>query len=571
MIQNVLSIIGALLPAYVLRTLLIISLPVDANNGAMMLINFIIVCVFAVNVYAIRKLFLETDWRRIRIASVGGFLFSLFFVAGAYLSCAEGTGFWISIMQIVFLSLLTIPITNLLIQAADYLLDRYVTPNPGADFLLSDGAYFAVNAGIVLLLTIPVFLSVWPGNYTADQVEQLSGYKGEVLNASQSPLYTLLVAAFANIGKASGDVAGGLAYLTFIQMIIVSVTIGYVVVFLRRRAVHYAFRIGFAAFFVFFPANLYMSVSASAYTMFGCFFAMFMVFFFRVMREETKWYEYVCFLISGAMACLLNSFFFWPALVGGLFIAILRYGLMEKIKTALLIIGVIALYISCDYVIATAGDMVYEKSSFWEKTGIILPESSREYLEQNLGNYYLLADYEGDSMVGEHEMSSNNDYSQLFGQEDLTDDLAYSFIDSYKMNRRAERLAKGPDKSGKLIVTIPEEKRVAVGRNLFPLYSDMMRFIAGDELTAFPGLGIMMLGAVWVILLIILLLVGLYRKAGAGRKVLIFPTLYLLVMSLSAAPSYEIIYAVAMTIPLYIGASVGDSAPGRWNRRLVMR
>ncbi len=198
--------------------------------------------VLAAGLYALlQSAFACREKRLCRICYGLGALFGLFQVVGADLRVAGGFPAY-SLVDALD-GLLTAAALATAYGAAMVLVFQWVSRRQERGAKAGGMVQRVLGNGYVIFALLlccwaPVWLALWPGTFSADNVTQLYGYVDGAHNTHHPLLHTLLLGACVSLGMehtADGSAAMGLALYSVMQMVAVAAMLRYAIVWLKRR------------------------------------------------------------------------------------------------------------------------------------------------------------------------------------------------------------------------------------------------------------------------------------------------------------------------------------------------
>lgn len=173
-----------------------------------------------------------------------------------------------------------------------------------------------IYTGIILLCMMPLFLLNFPGTMTVDSFDQLNQARGLAAYGDHHPwVHTLIIQAFYSLGYAvTGSVTGGIATYTFIQMLVMAMSVSYAIASLTETGIGRTVRILLLLGFVVYPYNLAYSITMWKDVLFSAAVLVFTVTVYRMYMVKTFAAgkglgiirDIVLFVISGLGMCLLR-------------------------------------------------------------------------------------------------------------------------------------------------------------------------------------------------------------------------------------------------------------------------
>lgn len=163
---------------------------------------------------------------------------------------------------------------------------------------------------LCMLAYFPYFLYLYPGVMTPDSVNQLEQALGMIPYSNHHPwAHTLFIKLCFNIGyKITGDRNVGVAVYTIAQMLIVSMSAGYIIDTLKKLKVNRVILILSALFFAFVPYNAVFAVTMWKDIIFSYFVLNMMCALIRIITlNDTSKFTYALFAVSSLIMCLFRT------------------------------------------------------------------------------------------------------------------------------------------------------------------------------------------------------------------------------------------------------------------------
>ena len=149
------------------------------------------------------------------------------------------------------------------------------------DEKISGRKYFFMSWALIFIAWLPALFATWPGIFAYDSLPQVSFYDAGKIVIYHPPLHTLLIGfCTATLGKFFGSHELGLLIYSLIQMLCVSGVFAAISCFMFRRKLSGGLRLGWQIYFMFFPLNPIMALSATKDILYAAFFALFVLLMF---------------------------------------------------------------------------------------------------------------------------------------------------------------------------------------------------------------------------------------------------------------------------------------------------
>ena len=307
------------------------------------------VLLFGVTVWLLNRFLLASDRRMKVVSMVGGFLLSLSIVYGAYahyvndifVSTAQTIQQFLMVLGMLAL---TMPIFRellaLLVKAEQWFSaqddsKRVKGTRPGLFFLIMWGTIFAAY--------IPLFLAFWPGNFVFDARYQLQNVVEGYYTTHHPLIHTLLMGKAYQFGQKIGNVSAGYQIYTLIQMLILSSSFAYSLLYFYKKKGKTVFLVFSWLFFALFPMNALFSISATKDVLCAAFFLYFIVFLARLLVDKEKFgiLSYIGMISSGVLVSLFRNNVPYAILVTAIFLVIFVKGWKEKGKIVLIVCAIL--------------------------------------------------------------------------------------------------------------------------------------------------------------------------------------------------------------------------------------
>ncbi len=156
-----------------------------------------------------------------------------------------------------------------------------------------DGMVFLGSMALIVLCWLPAWLAYYPGICAYDFPIQLHQIF-DVGYIDHHPIaHTFLIKMFMNLGREMfGDVNGGIALFSFLQMVILAAAFAFGICLLRRYGVPLVGIIIMQAGAMLYPFHMYMSISMTKDTLFTVFFLLQMYLLTVLLienRQDLQW------------------------------------------------------------------------------------------------------------------------------------------------------------------------------------------------------------------------------------------------------------------------------------------
>lgn len=307
--------------------------------------------IFGVTIWLLNRFILEEDKRMKVIAMIGGILMAMAIVYGAYAHYVNDIfgDIYQNLQQvgmILGILSLTMPVFRelfVLLGTAERWISnrdevkRVEGKHPVKFFLAMWGSIFATY--------IPLFLGMWPGNFIYDAKYQMQNVVEGYYSTHHPLIHTLMMGSAYSFGRSLGDVSFGYQFYTIAQMLILTSSFAYLLLYFYRKCVRTVFIIISWCFFALFPMHSLFSISSTKDVLCAAFFLYFIVFLARLIvdKEKMSLMSYIGMVCSGVLVSLFRDNVPYAILATAVFLVIFTKGWKEKGKIALLILTVLLL------------------------------------------------------------------------------------------------------------------------------------------------------------------------------------------------------------------------------------
>lgn len=120
---------------------------------------------------------------------------------------------------------------------------------------------FGIQAGVLFLCWLPVFMAYYPGLFAYDVMFQLPQVLDNAYRTDSPLLHTWLLGLFYRLGQGLGSPTTGMALYTLFQMAVLSLALSYALTYLYRQGVVHCVRVACLLFFALCPIFSMMAVS----------------------------------------------------------------------------------------------------------------------------------------------------------------------------------------------------------------------------------------------------------------------------------------------------------------------
>ncbi len=326
--------------------------------------NLLPIVIFGVCIWLLNR-YIKLEGRRLKLVSgVGGILLASAIVYGAYVHFVNdifiSTGeVFLQMGMVLAIGALCVPLMAEILLWIDRAGKWFVEEKEDktekkeivfitkvkAFFRKHHWSYFLFVWLTIFLCHLPVFLAYWPGNIVFDSGYQLTNVITGWHTTHHPLAHTLMMGAAYEYGVSIGNTAVGYQLYTLAQMLILSSSFAYTMLFFYKKQVRTGVMVASWAFFALFPMNPLFGISATKDVLCAAFFLYFMVFLVRYIfdRENFKVPAYIGMILSGAFLALFRNNALYAVVLAGIIIVILIKGMKEKGKLLLVFIAIIAL------------------------------------------------------------------------------------------------------------------------------------------------------------------------------------------------------------------------------------
>lgn len=244
--------------------------------------NMSAILIFGAAAWFLNRFLHNSNQRMKGTARVGGLLFSAAIVYGAYAhyvndifrSVGESV---LQIFLVLGISVLTVPLCTELFQLVEKGGGWFAQHTKSREALSPKKSvlyFLGVWMGIFVCY-LPLFLTWWPGNFVFDAKYQLQNVIEGYLNTHHPLLHTLLMGWAYMFGKAVGDVSWGYQFYTLFQMLVLTSSFAYLVMYLYKKNAPKCVCVATALWFALFPMHAVFSISSTKDVLCAAFFFVF--------------------------------------------------------------------------------------------------------------------------------------------------------------------------------------------------------------------------------------------------------------------------------------------------------
>ena len=146
---------------------------------------------------------------------------------------------------------------------------------------------FLLSWLLIFVAWVPYFLAYYPGICSYDFSIQTGQIESGAYNDHHPIAHTLLIEGAMKLGgKLFGDVNGGIAVYSLVQMLLLSAAMAFVITLLYTHKVQKGWLVALLLYGMFFPFHGYLSVSVTKDTLFSVFFLMQMALLLFILDKD---------------------------------------------------------------------------------------------------------------------------------------------------------------------------------------------------------------------------------------------------------------------------------------------
>ena len=310
--------------------------------------NLIAIGVFIFGTWILLR-YVTLECKRLKVFSIiAGLLLSISTVWGAYALFINDIfiSAQTSILQIFLILGLNILFTPLSAEIF-LLIDKFSTwckeKKENKEYSKKNNLlYFLIVWMAIFAAYIPLFLACWPGNFIYDASYQLQEVIHNDYKTHHPLLHTWLMGTAYNLGVEWGNSSKGFQLYTLMQMLVLSSSFAYCLMYLRKRGMPRLFRVIAFLWFALFPMHTIFSITSTKDVLFAAFFLYTVIYFCRYFFDEEKfhWYTYVALIAFAVLSTLFRNNGIHAILVFGLIGIILTKGLRKRGKIVLILLAI---------------------------------------------------------------------------------------------------------------------------------------------------------------------------------------------------------------------------------------
>lgn len=260
-LMNYCKISGVIMSSF-LSTVVICSklLGYNGNNNFSYTNGIVCICIFILLLYLFPRVVKGNNRRcNITILIISS-IFSLFEVFGSQIDQYENLRHlnFNSILVFVGIECIFYLVISIIYQFIDNILILRKTTEQNKTSLKC----FFIFCLVIFVSYIPYFLANYPGILSPDSVDQLNQALNKSLLTNHHPVtHTMLIKLMVKLGMTIKDLSLGVALYSTLQMLIVSVTFGYSVYYMKKNGLKNIFVLICLAFYALYPVHPLYSIS----------------------------------------------------------------------------------------------------------------------------------------------------------------------------------------------------------------------------------------------------------------------------------------------------------------------
>lgn len=298
--------------------------------------NLLPIVLYGLIIWLYKRFHDRRDSRLAVFSHIGGGLLSLAIVYGSYAHYVNdifrSTGeTFLQIGMVICISMLTTPLVAELFVFLDKVGDWY-TGREVKEPVKNHTVYFLIVWAIIFGSFIPLFLGAWPGNFVFDAKYQMQNVITGDYKTHHPLIHTLLMGKAYEFGVAGGNAAWGYQFYTLLQMLVLSSSFAYLLLYFYKKRVPKCIRIGTLLWFTLFPMHALFSISATKDVLCAAFFLYFMIFLVQFIFDGDKHGRcfYVKMTVSGILLSLFRNNALYAVMAAGLLLLLFCKGRKRK-------------------------------------------------------------------------------------------------------------------------------------------------------------------------------------------------------------------------------------------------
>lgn len=308
------------------------------------------------------------------------------------------------------------------------------------DESIGERKYFLVAWCLIFVAWLPTLFAAWPGIFGYDSPLQVAFYANGAVEIVHPPLHTWLLGfCTVTLGKIFGSYERGLLVYSLLQMLCLSATFAAIQLFMFRRKLSGALRAAWQIYFMFFPLNPLMAISATKDIFYSIFFALFVLFAtIEFDGNERRTSTTIFLVVAGFLSMLFRSQGVYVFLLGAAISFLLLRN--QRVHFGKIFVACLALYAIYSGVLFGLFEVKHSKIY-----------SLREFLGSAVVQMSRVAVYRADELTQEELQSIQNYIPDFRAYESKT---AQGSSDPVKGSFRADLVAENPQKFFELWLTL---------------------------------------------------------------------------------------------------------------------
>lgn len=147
--------------------------------------------------------------------------------------------------------------------------------------------FFLVSWTLIFFSWLPVLFATYPGIFAYDAHVQVFAYKINLIWFHFPPIHTFILGfCTVTLGEFFGSYETGFLIYTLLQMFFLSATFAIISVYLLKKKLPRVFLIAWQIFFMFFPLNSIMAISATKDIFYSIFFVLMVLSFEKISDKK---------------------------------------------------------------------------------------------------------------------------------------------------------------------------------------------------------------------------------------------------------------------------------------------
>lgn len=159
--------------------------------------------------------------------------------------------------------------------------------NFSSDENLNPKKFFFFSFLLIFLSWLPPLFAQFPGIFAYDALAQVLSYNLNLIWLHFPPAHTWLLGFFtATLGKFFGSYELGFLFYTLVQMLCLSLTFAAILIYMFKKKLSKIFLAAWQIFFMFFPLNPIMAMSATKDIFYAIFFCLMILIFYFILDRN---------------------------------------------------------------------------------------------------------------------------------------------------------------------------------------------------------------------------------------------------------------------------------------------